>query len=421
MINRALRLLIAISCLLTATAMAHASITLHGPNHTDQLGTYTLLEDTPGQLITIYATSDDQPVQGINLNAQIGDGLSNAPSFTSVDLLAGTIFETNNTGLGSASGVLTPQVAFYSTTTAIGTVLANGLLATIEIDTSGFFASDGPFDLILSQTLNNPTNFGPITPTIIDGAILLSSIALPGDFNASGSLDTQDLTALYNGFGQLAFDLTDDQQTDADDLQAWVETLYGSRLGDTNLDRRVDLIDLSQLASNFGTTTTTYEQADFNGDRTVDLIDLSLLATSFGFDGSQATLGDVNNDGQLNVDDIELIYQNLGDPNYDQDGDADADANDLAYWVVTYYGSRLGDANLDRAIDLIDLSILAGNFGAVATNFTDADFNSDGLIDLIDLSQLAANFGFTAVVPEPLSILPLALIILIRQRDLRDD
>ncbi|WP_428386178.1 PEP-CTERM sorting domain-containing protein [Mucisphaera sp.] len=61
-----------------------------------------------------------------------------------------------------------------------------------------------------------------------------------------------------------------------------------------------------------------------------------------------------------------------------------------------------GDANGDLVVDLIDLSILATNFGTTGTaTFADGDFNGDTAVDLIDLSILATNFGATAPVPEP--------------------
>ncbi|MEQ9453658.1 MAG: hypothetical protein RLN76_03570 [Phycisphaeraceae bacterium] len=51
--------------------------------------------------------------------------------------------------------------------------------------------------------------------------------------------------------------------------------------GDSNFDGSVDLIDLSNLASNFGLASNWFG-GDFNADGLVDLIDLSLLAGNFG-------------------------------------------------------------------------------------------------------------------------------------------
>ena len=184
-----------------AVTAAHAEPVLHGPGNPDALGTYELLPDTPGQEIEIFVRPDenltpdageiaDDEVQGVNLNIQIGDGGRDAggsvdgPVITGVDLFSGTIFEGNNTGEGSGNGVLVPQVAFFSTTTGSGTVKADGLLATVTIDTTGFFVGDGPFDLILSQTVNNPTNFGPVNPEVTDGTLAIvpepTSIAVFG-------------------------------------------------------------------------------------------------------------------------------------------------------------------------------------------------------------------------------------------------
>ena len=51
---------------------------------------------------------------------------------------------------------------------------------------------------------------------------------------------------------------------------------------------------------------------------------------------------------------------------------------------------KSGDVNRDNAVDLLDLSLIAGYWGK---NNGDADLNSDGTVDLLDLSILAANWG----------------------------
>src|SRR5262249_48610661 len=74
---------------------------------------------------------------------------------------------------------------------------------------------------------------------------------------------------------------------------------------------------------------------------------------------------------------------------------------------------RYGDANLDGAVDTIDLNLLAANFGmAAGANWTQADFNYDGATDTTDFNLLVVNFAgglpadvpggaVSAVVPEP--------------------
>ncbi|MEQ9454058.1 MAG: SpoIID/LytB domain-containing protein [Phycisphaeraceae bacterium] len=127
--------------------------------------------------------------------------------------------------------------------------------------------------------------------------------------------------------------------------------------------------------------------------------------------------GDFNNTGTLTQVDINLLVANLGDPDYDVDGDFDADFDDIRVWIEDLYGSFFGDATLDGTVDLIDLSILASRFGSSGV-WTEGEFNGDGVVDLIDLSLLASNFGSSALVPEPASagLLSLSILSMIRRR-----
>ncbi|MEQ9455192.1 MAG: hypothetical protein RLN76_11465 [Phycisphaeraceae bacterium] len=107
---------------------------------------------------------------------------------------------------------------------------------------------------------------------------------VPGDIDLNAMVNLRDLELLATLLGDPAFDLDGDLDTDADDIAFWVRDIFGSELGDTNLDFKVDLVDLSTLATHFGATDARWSLGDFNGDAVVDLIDLSLLASAFGFD-----------------------------------------------------------------------------------------------------------------------------------------
>ncbi|MEQ9453271.1 MAG: hypothetical protein RLN76_01595 [Phycisphaeraceae bacterium] len=137
--------------------------------------------------------------------------------------------------------------------------------------------------LIDSPALSSNGAFGGA----FGGWFLVEDPSLPGDFDNSGILDAPDLDLLANEIiNQPAtpdpdFDLDNSGTLDPADLTFWITSLYGTLPGDTNLDFEVDLIDLSALASNFGSTAG-WAGGNFNADTNVDLIDLSILATNFG-------------------------------------------------------------------------------------------------------------------------------------------
>ena len=63
--------------------------------------------------------------------------------------------------------------------------------------------------------------------------------------------------------------------------------------------------------------------------------------------------------------------------------------------------TRLGDANLDGAVNLQDFNRLAGAFGTIGgALWSRGDFNYDGSVNLLDFNLLAANFGVSAAGPE---------------------
>ena len=56
------------------------------------------------------------------------------------------------------------------------------------------------------------------------------------------------------------------------------------------------------------------------------------------------------------------------------------------------------DVNADGVVNIIDLTLVASNFGATGQNA--ADVNGDGVVNIIDLTLVAAAFGNTAAAPE---------------------
>jgi len=141
------------------------------------VGTHELLPNTPAQQIEIFVTGGDA-VDGINFNIQIEDGTGATPSppFTRLDILTGTIFAGKNTG--SWDNNVLPQIAWDWTETSPGeTVLADGLLGTLTVDTTGY--DTGSWALRMSDTLNGPTDFAGLAADITDGRITITDVPEP--------------------------------------------------------------------------------------------------------------------------------------------------------------------------------------------------------------------------------------------------
>jgi len=186
------------------------------------IGEHVLLPDTPGQVIPIFV-SGGADVQGVVLNVQFEDGFpdvpgstGDGPNITNVDLVGtGTVFgNVANTGNNVIES--RDQIWVVGTTTSDGVMPADGVLAYVTIDTTGWFGGDGPWDLKLAGTFNGDTNFqspdGQIVPTIINGSVTIDNlpVANPGgpysvdeggsitlDGSASSDPDTSDSIVQY--------------------------------------------------------------------------------------------------------------------------------------------------------------------------------------------------------------------------------
>jgi hypothetical protein len=145
------------------------------------LGTYYLQENKPNQTITINIAGGAQ-ISGMNFNLQIGDGGPAAggtpgPVFTGLDLVDGTVFQSDHADpldLGSI-----PQALTWDIVTAKDGdfVNANGLLATVTVDTTGFSRGQ-TFPFSIASTRNGGTNFiydgvTPVPTSLADGTIVI--------------------------------------------------------------------------------------------------------------------------------------------------------------------------------------------------------------------------------------------------------
>ncbi len=180
------------------------------------VGHYTLRPNTPNQRIELYVTGGHR-VSGLDLYALVGDGGperalldlpagEDGPAITSVELKQNTIFASLPdvpTNLQSL-----PQIANWSIAASGNgsTVVAEGLLATLVIDTTGFFEGDwslslvgvlpehplGPFQTRFADSLAFVTN-GSITvvPTqVLSRQVFYNNSAWDGnDANASSADD----------------------------------------------------------------------------------------------------------------------------------------------------------------------------------------------------------------------------------------
>lgn len=115
-------------------------------------------------------------------------------------------------------------------------------------------------------------------------------------------------------------------------------------------------------------------------------------------------VGDTNGDGVVDGVDVQRLIDRLGSTRqiegYDLNGNGGVDAGDLDVLIEDVLGTAYGDANLDGAVDLLDLSALASGFGGEG-GWAEGDFDGSGLVDLLDLSVLATHFGEGTSVPEP--------------------
>ncbi len=102
-----------------------------------------------------------------------------------------------------------------------------------------------------------------------------------GDYNYDGKYGIEDLNILVKLVGEISneLDMTGDSVIDVQDLRMLIENRIRTKMGDINLDGKVDITDIIQLSNNwfFFNPNAGWQHGDFNGDNIVDNIDLLFL------------------------------------------------------------------------------------------------------------------------------------------------
>ena len=116
------------------------------------------------------------------------------------------------------------------------------------------------------------------------GVVTLTRVNRMGDLDVDGSWSIDDAnqlcTAISQDDNETSFDLTRDGSLDVLDMQRFL-ALGDWRVGDTNLDRQVELQDFLNLSGSFGDSDATWSNGDLDCNGEVNLQDFLTLSRAF--------------------------------------------------------------------------------------------------------------------------------------------
>ncbi len=165
-----------------------------------------------------------------------------------------------------------------------------GSLPTVSWSTTGHTGADVP---VYAWGLGSGAIGGTMDNT--DFYSLMTS--KPGDFDADGDIDADDIDAIslavLTGSTLGVYDLNGDGSVNALDRELLIFSLVDTTLGigtgtmpgDFNLDGTVGILDLGALGDGYNQSLG-WADGDANGDGMVGILDLGQLGDNYGYDGS---------------------------------------------------------------------------------------------------------------------------------------
>lgn len=194
----------------------------------------------------------------------------------------------------------------------LGGVIAPNDQLTMTGDAQVYYTLDGsdPREAggaIRGQPFTSPialTSDTTVNARVLQGGewspLITAEFTLPsteGDLNDDGSVDANDIDALFaavnEGATESRFDLDEDGQVDDTDADYLLETILQTKRGDFDLNGQVDFADFLTLSANFGKTDElSWSDGDANGDQKVTFADFLLLSANFGFENEEASQQD---------------------------------------------------------------------------------------------------------------------------------
>jgi hypothetical protein len=173
-------------------------------------------------------------------------------------------------------------------------VYANGSTMPEVFEVSGGGGSDSAFESYIAMGVHSTAQSGVIDVDFFGfkpGIHVPTAGGVPGDFNGNGVLDAEDIDDLTRQSASVTnppkYDLNGDSLVNDADVNVWVKDLYGSWIGDADLNREFNSSDLvTVLASGTyeANVDAVWTTGDFNGDGRTNSSDLVAALADGGYE-----------------------------------------------------------------------------------------------------------------------------------------